>query len=453
MTAAAPAKAALPPSPPSPPRHFLFGHLPELRDILGFYSRSQREYGDVVQMDLAGWRSFLVSHPDAIETVLVTNHRNFIKHTFFWRHVTTMFGQGLLTAEGSHWVQQRKLIQPAFHRDRINSYGEVMVECSERILEGWRDGQTRDVHADMMRVTMEIVVRTLFGSGVSDEDATAVSDAFNVAIDEIAVRFQRPFKIPDWIPVPSNVRFNRAVRELDRLMYGLIRARRASEERGSDLLSMLVDTRDDDGEAMSEKQLRDEAITLFLAGHETTAIALSWTWYLLSENPAAAAKLHEELDRVLAGRAPTVEDLPRLEYANRVVLESMRLYPPAYAFGREALEDCEVAGYRVPKGSSVFMMPWILHRDARWFPNPEAFDPDRWQGDFAKRLPAFAYLPFGGGPRRCIGNTFAMMEAVLLLATMARRYELKLVPGHRVEPFASITLRPRYGMKMTVAAR
>ena len=407
----------------------------------------------MVQMDLAGWRSFLVSHPDAIETVLVTNHRNFIKHTFFWRHVTTMFGQGLLTAEGSHWVQQRKLIQPAFHRDRINSYGEVMVECSERMLEGWREGQTRDVHADMMRVTMEIVVRTLFGSGVSDEDATAVSDAFNVAIDEIAVRFQRPFKIPDWIPVPSNVRFNRAVRELDRLMYGLIRERRASAERGSDLLSMLVDTKDDNGEVMTDKQLRDEAITLFLAGHETTAIALSWTWYLLSENPAAAAKLHEELDRVLAGRAPTVEDLPRLEYANRVVLESMRLYPPAYAFGREALEDCEVAGYRVPKGSSVFMMPWILHRDARWFPNPEAFDPDRWQGDFAKRLPAFAYLPFGGGPRRCIGNSFAMMEAVLLLASIARRYALRLVPGHCVEPFASITLRPRYGMKMTVAAR
>jgi cytochrome P450 len=452
MTAAVPAKA-LPASPPSPPRHFFFGHLPELVDILGFYSRSQREYGDVVQLDLAGWTSFLVSHPDAIETVLVTNHRNFIKHTFFWRHVTTMFGKGLLTSEGSHWVQQRKLIQPAFHRDRINSYGSVMVASTERILEGWRDGQTRDVHADMMLLTMDIVVRTLFGSGVSAEDAAAVSAAFNVAIDEIAVRFRRPFKIPDWIPVPSNVRFNRAVRELDRLMYSLIRARRTSPERGNDLLSMLVDVRDENGEGMSEKQLRDEAITLFLAGHETTAIALSWTWYLLSEHPEVKAKLHEELDRVLGGRAPATEDLPRLEYTNRVILESMRLYPPAYAFGREALADCEVGGYRVPKGASVFMMPWILHRDARWFPSPETFDPDRWTEAFTRGLPAFAYLPFGGGPRRGIGNTIAMMEAVLALATMARRFDLTLVPGHRVEPFASITLRPKYGMKMSVRAR
>jgi cytochrome P450 len=328
-----------------------------------------------------------------------------------------------------------------------------MVECVERMLDGWRDGETRDIHSDMMRVTMEIVVRTLFGSDVSAGDAVAVSDAFNVTIEQIAIRFRRPMKIPDWIPIPSNVKFNRSVRELDRLIYGFIRARRASGERGNDLLSMLVDAKDENGIAMSDQQIRDEAITLFLAGHETTAIALSWTMYLLSQHPEAEAKLHAELDAVLQGRPPAPEDAKRLEFTERVLLESMRLYPPAYGFGREAVEDCEIAGYRIPAGATIHMFPWLVHRDARWYPDPERFDPDRWKGDAAKSLPAFAYLPFGGGPRRCIGNAFAMMEGVLLVAAIARRFTLRMVPGHPVEPFASITLRPKYGMKMTLRQR
>jgi cytochrome P450 len=440
-------------TPPSPPQHFLFGHLPELRDILGFYSRCKRDYGDVVKLSMAGWTSYLISDPALIETVLVTNHRNFVKHRFFWRHVTTLFGQGLLTSEGAHWVQQRKLIQPAFHRDKINSYGAVMVERTEKMLDSWRDGQTRDLHADMMRVTMEIVVRTLFGSDVADDDAVAVGDAFNIVIEQIAIRFRRPFKIPNWIPIPSNVKFNRAIRELDRLMYSFIRAKRASSERGNDLLSMLIDAKDESGQAMSDQQLRDEIITLFLAGHETTAIAMSWTWYLLSQHPEAEEKLHEELERVLDGRLPTADDVPKLEYTNRVVLESMRLFPPAYGFGREAVEDCEVGGYRIPAGSTVHMFPWVVHRDTRWYSDPERFDPDRWKNDFARTLPTFAYMPFGGGPRRCIGNSFAMMEAVLLVASIGRRFRLTLEPGHPVEPFASITLRPKYGMKMRVSER
>lgn len=440
-------------APPSPPGHFLLGHLPELRDILGFYARCKRDYGDVVQLSMAGWKSYLVSHPDAIETVLVTNHRNFVKHRFFWRHVTSLFGQGLLTSDGAHWTQQRKLIQPAFHRDRIHAYGAVMAERAERMLDQWHDGETRDVHVDMMRVTMDIVVRTLFGADVSPEDAVAVGNAFNTAIEQIAVRFKRPMRIPDWIPLPSNVKFNRAVAELDRLIYGFIRARRATPERGNDLLSMLVDTQDESGQAMSDKLVRDEAITLFLAGHETTAIALSWTMYLLSQNPEAEAKLHAELDAVLQGKHPDPADVKRLEYTERVVLESMRLFPPAYGFGREAVQDCEVGGYHIPAGSTIHMFAWIVHRDPRWYTDPERFDPDRWQGDFAKTIPPFAYIPFGGGPRRCIGNAFAMMEGVLLVAAIAQRFKLRLVPGHPVEPFPSITLRPRYGMKMTIHAR
>ena len=452
MTAAAQTKP-LPVSPPMPPKHFLFGHLPELRDVLGYYTRCKRDLGDIVELSMAGWQTFLLSHPDYIESVLVTQHRKFTKHRFFWRHVRSIFGQGLLTSEGQQWVQQRKLIQPAFHRDRINGYGAVMVDLTEKMLASWRDGQTRDIHADMMRVTREIVVRTLFGGDVSDEDATAVNNAFNTTIEQIAVRFRRPFKIPDWVPLPENLKYTRAIRELDRLIYGFIRERRASPTDGNDLLSMLVAARDESGQAMSDEQIRDEAITLFLAGHETTAIALSWTWYLLSQNPEAREKVEAEADAVLQGRAPSVDDMPRLDYTNRVVLESMRLYPPAYGFGREAIEDVEIGGYRIPKGSTVHMFPWIVHRDERWYPDPLRFDPDRWKNDFAKTLPAFAYLPFGGGPRRCIGTSFAMMEAVLLVAAIARKFTLTLADGHKVEPFASITLRPRYGMKMVLHAR
>jgi cytochrome P450 len=439
--------------PPSPPERLLFGHLLELHDILGFYPRCKETYGDVFQLSLAGWKSIVISHPEAIEYVLVTNHRNFVKHSFFWRHVIPIFGQGLLTSEGEKWVRQRKLIQPAFHKARVDSYAQVMVDSTQNMLEGWRAGETRDVHQDLMHVTMEIVARALFGAGISDADAARVGRAFNIAVEEIAVRFQRPFKIPDWVPVPSNVRFRGAVRELDRLVYGLIENRRRSGEGGNDLLSMLLEARYETGEAMSDAQVRDEAITIFLAGHETTALALSWTFYLLSTNPEADRRLHEELASVLGGERPGLEHLERLEYTRRVVTESMRLYPPAYAMGRESLQECEIAGYHVPEGASVFIMPWIVHRDARWYPDPLRFDPDRWTPEFTKSLPAFAYLPFGGGPRRCIGNSFAMMEATLLLASIAQRFRLRLVEGHRVEPFASITLRPKYGMKMTLEER
>ena len=452
MTVAAQAKP-LPHLPPSPPGHFLLGHLPELRDLLNFYPRCQREYGDVVQLSLAGWRSYLLSHPDLLETVLVTNHRNFVKHRFFWRHVTAIFGSGLLTSEGAHWVQQRKLIQPAFHRDRITAYGRIMVECAERMLDGWRAGETRDVHADMMHVTMEIVVRALFGAAMNAEDTQKVGDAFNVTIEQIAIRFRRPLKIPGWMPIPSNLKYKKSIRELDRLIYGFIHERRASGERGDDLLSMLLEAKDEAGEPMSDKQLRDEAITLFLAGHETTAIALSWTLYLLSQHPEVVERLEAELEEVLHGQPPRAEDFERLEYTRRIVTEAMRLYPPAYGFGREALEDCEIGGYHVPAGSTLFMMPWIIHRDPRWYPDPLRFDPDRWTPEFTKSLPSFGYIPFGGGPRRCIGNSFALMEGTLLLAAVARRFRLTLAPGHPVEPFASITLRPKYGMKMVLERR
>jgi cytochrome P450 len=440
--------------PAGPRPHFLLGNLPEFgRDILGFFEMCARDYGDVVRLSLGGWPTFFLNNPDHFESVLVTNHRNFIKHTWFWRHVRTLFGDGLLVSEGDKWVQQRRLIQPAFHREKISNYGRLMVEDTERMLRGWRDGETRDVHKEMMHLTMDIVVRTLFAMEVSGPEAADVARAFDVVVDQIAVRFRRAFYIPDWIPAPNNVRFRRAILGLDRLMYRMIRDRRESGDDAGDLLSMLLHLQDESGAGMSDEQLRDEIVTMFLAGHETTALTLSWTWYLLSLHPDVEAQLHRELDEVLRDRAPRPEDVDRLPFTRAVILESMRLYPPAYAFGREAIHDCEIGGYTIPAGSTIFMVPWVIHRDARWFPQPQKFDPSRWTAEFSKALPPFAYLPFGGGPRRCIGNSFAMMEAILLLATIAREFRMRLVPDQIVEPFPSITLRPKSGIRMVIRSR
>ena len=442
------------PVPPSPPGSLLLGNLPEFaRDRLGFFARWNRELGDVVGGRFFNRRVFLLGHPDDIEQVLLAQHRNFVKHSFFFRHVTALFGRGLLTSEGDFWLRQRRLAAPAFHGKRIAAYADVMVRYGERMLDGWRDGEVRDAHEEMMKVTMQIVARTLFDAEVSADDME-VADAFDAIVDEIALRLRLPLPIPDWLPLRRNRRYLAAVRRLDRLVYRFIAERRADPGDRGDLLSMLLQARDDDGQGMSDVQLRDEVITLFLAGHETTAIALSWTWYLLARHPEAEARLAAELEAVLAGRAPALEDLPRLVYAEQVVKEAMRLYPPAYAFGREALADCEIGGYRVPAGATVFISQWAVHRDPRFFgADAEAFRPERWTAEFEAALPRYAYLPFGGGPRVCIGNRFAMMEAVLLLATVARRFRLPLASDREVAPFPSITLRPVGGVPVRLQAR
>lgn len=262
------------------------------------------------------------------------------------------------------------------------------------------------------------------------------------------------FSIPERIPTPGNLRFRRAIRYLDALIYNIIQRRRANGEDTGDLLSMLLGVRDKEtGEGMSDRQLRDEVMTIFLAGHETTANALSWTWHLLASHPEVEAKLHEELGETLAGRPPSVADLPRLRYTEAVVTESMRLYPPAWAFGREALEDCEIGGYRVPAGTQLIMSQWVAHRDPRYFDAPEMFRPERWESGLSERLPRYAYFPFGGGPRLCIGRSFARMEAVLLLATLAQKFRLRHVPGEYIAPQPSVTLRPKNGMRMVLSSR
>jgi cytochrome P450 len=438
--------SATPPRPPGPTGLPLFGNLLDIsRDVLRYYNEWSRQYGDIVALRLAAWPAILLNHPEYIEYVLVKNHRNFIKFPFFFRHVRAIFGEGLLTSEGEVWHRQRRLMAPAFHDRRLAGYGEATVRFSERMLENWHPGELRDIHADMMALSLSIAAKTLFDAEVEGEVAE-ISEAFNAIADEIAVRFRLPFRIPDAIPTPGNIRYARGVRRIDQLVNRIIRERRQQGGDRGDLLSMLMTAKDDEGRPMSERQLRDEVITLLLAGHETTALALSWTWYLLSRHPDIDAKLASELRDVLGGRAPSVSDLPRLPFTGQVVTEAIRLYPPVWGFGREAVEDFEIGGYTVSKGTTIIISPWVLHRNSRYFERPMEFRPERWSGDFARQLPRFAYLPFGGGPRICIGNRFAMMESALILATVAQHFKLEWQTNHLVVPFASITLRPKEGI-------
>ena len=442
-----------PGSPPGPRGEPVLGSLrPFAADILGFVTGVVREYGDLVQIRMPGRKVWILNRPADIEQVLLTQRANFIKHTFFWRHVTAIFGNGLLTSEGDFWLRQRRLAAPAFHPDRIASYGAVMAEYAGGLAASWRDGEVRDVHRDMMAVTMKIVSKTLFDADVA-EDLDEISRSFDLVIREIAKRFRRPIKIADWIPTPGNLRYMRGVRMLDRLVARVIADRRANPGDRGDLLSMLLAARDDDGRPMSDRQLRDETITLFLAGHETTAIALSWTLFLLARHPDAEARLRGEIAQ-LGGRLPGAADLPRLPYTEAVVKEGLRLYPPAYVIGREAVADCDLGGWRCEAGTTIYFAPWVLHRDARHFPDPERFRPERWiePGGATSKLPKYAYIPFGGGPRICIGERFAMMEGVLVLATLLSRVRLEMA-GPDPTPFPSITLRPEGGPLMRVTRR
>jgi cytochrome P450 len=435
--------------PPGPRGHFLLGNLPDLRKRpLQLMEESASTYGDITHYQIANIHAYLLNRPDWIEQVLVTDHRNFIKPKLL-RDTAEVFGNGLLVSEGDFWLRQRRLMAPAFHRKRISEYGTIMTEYAERNMAGWRDGETRDIHNDMMHITLQIVTRTLFGSEIAEDAMRSVGHSLEVALERFIDRISLLRFLDSW-PLPKNIRFKHALDNLDRIIYGIIEERRQTREDRGDLLSILLNAQDEDGTRMTDRQIRDESITLFLAGHETTAIALTWTWYLLSQNPDVAAKLEEELYRVLGQRTPTMEDIPLLEYTSKVVRESMRLYPPAWRVGREAVKDCEFGGYPIGAGAQLIMSQWTIHRDPRYYNEPLAFRPERWTEEFEKGLPRFAYFPFGGGPRICIGDQFAIMEATLILATIARRFRLELVSNHPIALWPSITLRPRFGMKMTV---
>jgi cytochrome P450 len=433
--------------PPGPPSRFIVGRFPLLgSDPLAVFTGWAHEFGDMFYYR-AGWiHVYFLNHPDLIESVLISQSQNFAKDKVI-QNSRWFLGQGLLTSEGSEWRRQRRLCQPAFHRERLSSYGQTMGAYSEEMMTTWPDGEVRDIHQEMMQLTMRIVAKVLFSVEVS-EDAQNIAAALNLLMRHTSgLRMIMPPPLRH-IPLPALVRVKRAVHELDGIVNRIIRRRRASGEDTGDLLSMLMSARDEDGSAMTDRQLRDEIMTFLLAGHETTAVSLSWTWYLLSQHPEASQKLRQELNEVLQGRSPQLEDLPHLPYTDKVIKESMRLYPPAWSLARTTVKATEIGGYRIPVGANVVMSPWIMHRDRRFFENPEQFDPDRWSGQTAQQLPRFAYFPFGGGSRLCIGASFAMMETNILLATIAQRFQLHLIPGHPVTPQPGITLRPRHGIRM-----
>ncbi len=442
---------------PGPKGTLLGGNFREVTaDWLGTLTRYAREYGDVYSYRLGPQRGVMLSDPKLIEEVLAPK-TNIFKKPPPEHLIRPLGGNGIFLSEGEFWKRQRRLVSPPFHKQALATYGEWMVRIAEGIAGKFEDGETRDVFEDTTRLALEVVSRVLFDADVNAE-AAHVGRALTQAMAALSLRLNSPVPLPDWVPTPAMRQLRAATRELDAVVYGFIAKRRASASRGAanpkDLLSLLLSARDEtDGQGMSDEQVRDEAMTLFVAGFETTAITLAWALWLLATHPHVAGQLRAEVDGVLAGRAPTSEDLPRLPFTDGVVREALRLYPPAWATLREVTEDFEIGGYRVPKGFMVGACQWVTHRDPRYWDRPQAFDPSRWQNDLAKRLPRFAYFPFGGGPRICIGNAFAMMEAVLVIATFASQLEFEPVERHSPTPKPGFTLRPEPGVVLRVRRR
>jgi len=432
----------------------ILGNLPAFRARpIQFLCRIAKEYGDLPYFRLGPYHAYLVNHPDFVREILVTNQANFIKSRALQR-ARILLGQGLLTSEGKFHLRQRRLVQPAFHRDRMAGYAAVMSEYAMRLRGRWQEGSTLDISDEMMRLTLGVVGKTLFSADVESE-APEIGQALTIVLKMFRMLMLPFSEYLEKLPLPAIRRFEKARDRLDQTIYGLIRERRKSGEDAGDLLSMLLLAQDEetDGAGMTDTQVRDEALTLFLAGHETTANALTWTWYLLSQNPACEARLHQELDQVLDGRAPQMTDLPQLRYTEMVFAEAMRLYPPAWAIGRMSKGAFDLGDFHVDAKSICILSPYVMQRDARWFPEPERFDPERWTPELRESRPKFSYFPFGGGARVCIGERFAWMEGTMLLATLAQKWKLRLAEGQRVEPLPLITLRTKYGMKMSLVSR
>jgi cytochrome P450 len=439
-------------NPPGPAATPLIGNLLAVRrDPLGFLASCARTYGDVARYRVLRFPVYLFSHPDAIENILVTQPQNFQKGRLA-QASRSLFGNGLLLSEGAYWRRQRRLMQPALTSTRVSGYAPRVVEQTRRMLESWQAGDVLEIHAEMVTLTMQIIAQALFGAQM-EADVSKAGAALKAFLQSFRAQVDTGMTLPERLPTPANLRLRRAIRDLDGIIYQMIQGRRLNPEAQDDLLARLLSARDQDGRPMTEVQLRDEVLTLFIGGHETTATALAWTFYLLASHPQAEACLVAELNQVLGSRSPTEDDLPRLPYAEKIVKEALRLYPPAWALSRLALQDCEIAGYKVPAGASVVMSQWVVQRDPRFFPRPEEFLPERWTNEFEQRLPRFAYFPFGGGPRVCIGTSFAMQEAVLVLAGVFQQFHLGLSSGQKVEPWATLVLRPKNGILLQVERR
>jgi cytochrome P450 len=439
---------------PGPRGNFLFGSARKIqRDPLQFGLTMTHQYGDIVRLRFLLWPAYLLNHPDSVKYVLQENQRNYNKDIYPYRVFQPLLGRGLVTNDGKSWFHQRHLMQPAFHRKRLAAFGTLMTGATAMMLDKWQGfaerDQSLDVAAEMLRLTLHIVSKALFDIDLSKE-THIVGQAVTTVNKLLSDYIYAPF--PSFsIPTPRNRRYLVACGTLDQVVHGIITQRRQQNTDADDLLSMLLLARDEEtGQGMNDQQVRDEVITLLIAGHETVSTALTWTWYLLSQHPEVERRLLTELDEVLGGHVPTVGHLAKLSYTHMVLEEALRLYPPAWIFGRKAIAEDEIGGYFIPANSMIVLSPYMTHRHPAFWENPEVFAPERFTPDRAASRPHYAYFPFGGGPRTCIGSNFALMEMQLILATVAQRYRLRLVPGHQVEPEALLSLRPRYGLPMTL---
>ncbi len=442
-----------PVTPTGPQGHRLFGSLREYNtDPLAFVTHVSQQYGDVVPLRLGPLKAVLPSDAAAIESVLVTQNRAFRKARGV-RRLRSLLGNGIVISEGEPWLRQRRLMQPAFHRASVARYADTMVRRTTRALDRWHHGQTLNITSELRRLTLEIAAETLFGADVSEDDVRLVGESLEVAGAQLQTRVSSILMfLPDWVPTPGNRRMHAAIARLDQLVYRLIEDRRRSPGERDDLLALLLDESDRDGAGMSDRQLRDEVITLLVAGHETTALTLTWAFYLLARHPQADARLAQELASVLDRRQPILQDLTRLPFTEHVISETLRLYPAGYLTAREALRDVEVDGYCIRKGTLVLISQWARHRDPRVFEDADSFRPQRWADGLAKRLPRGDYFPFGMGPRQCIGASFAMLESVLVLAAVRQRFRLAPTFDDEALPVPVLTLQPDRPILLALSA-
>jgi len=452
--------------PPGPRGHPLFGLIKEFQqDMLGFYQNAMDEYGDVVRLRLLWINTYAVTHPDAIQQILQEHNRNYRRNRFVNDLIKRYLGKGLFTLDGESWLSRRRLMQPAFHRHRLQGLAQLMSSATEQVLDAWQEQPANvalAIDQEMMKLTLQIAGQALFQIDLLGE-AKTVGDAFIETTTYTSKRMQTPFLPPLFLPTARNRRFKEATATLDRTIYTMIRERRqqqaamaqeSDEQPSLDLLSMLIAARDEEtGERMSDEQLRHEIALLIFAGHDTTANALTWAFYLLSQHPAEEATLYAEVTRVLQGCAPTYDDLPNLSYTRMVIEETLRLYPPAWTIGRQSVQEDMLGGYTIPAKANLIVPIYVIHHDPRWWPEPERFAPERFTPERSAARHKFAYLPFGAGPRLCIGNNFAMMEAQLVLASIVQRYHLQLVAGHPVQPTPVVMLSTSHGLPMLLTPR
>lgn len=442
-------------SPKGPKGRLFTGLIKEFQaDPLGFLTHLAKEYGEVAKFRFGLFQKiYLISNPDLIKQVLVTKQKSFVKSKDF-QALKPLLGEGLLTSEKEFHMHQRRLIQPAFRKSHISSYAQDMIDITLDNISTWKNGEERTITEDMMNITLGIICKTMFNLDLK-EGYNVIGKPLETSMKFAIKRMRTLLQLPLWVPTRSNRKFKQAIQEFDKVIYSIIEKRKAETENHEDMLGILLDAQDaENGKGITNRQIRDEVMTIFNAGHETTANALSWTLYLLSQNPEIEKKLFNEIDTVIGNRPPTPADFMKLPYTQNIIWESLRIYPPSFVTGREAEEDVDIGEYHFKKGDMLLVSQYVMHHKPEYFENPHSFIPERFENNYMKILPAYAYFPFGGGPRVCIGHHFAVMEAVLVLVCIAQHYRIKLAPEHHeVMPFPSITLRPRRGLRMIVEER